>query len=89
MQLGAIVRRIGGAPRRQPLTSGIVATSQLRKPPVAKPNYQFEKRQRELAKKRKKEEKQQRKAGAPAGDSAPGSSPEESPPPKPESSEAV
>jgi hypothetical protein len=28
---------------------------------VAKPNYQFEKRQRELAKKRKKEEKAQRK----------------------------
>jgi hypothetical protein len=29
---------------------------------MAKPNYQFEKRQRELAKKRKKEEKTQRKA---------------------------
>lgn len=36
--------------------------------PVAKPNYQFEKRQRELAKKRKKEEKAQRKTtgGEPA-----------------------
>ena len=33
---------------------------------MAKPNYQFEKRQRELAKKRKKEEKAQRKAGSPA-----------------------
>jgi hypothetical protein len=28
---------------------------------MAKPNYQFEKRQRELAKKRKKDEKAQRK----------------------------
>lgn len=32
-----------------------------------KPNYQFEKRQRELAKKRKKEEKAQRKASQPDG----------------------
>jgi hypothetical protein len=29
---------------------------------VAKPNYAFEKRQRDLAKKRKKEEKRQKKA---------------------------
>lgn len=35
-----------------------------RGPKVAKPNYQFEKRQRELAKKKKKEEKtQQRRSG--------------------------
>jgi len=33
-----------------------------RRRPMAKPNYQFEKRQRELAKKQKKEEKAQRKA---------------------------
>jgi hypothetical protein len=32
---------------------------------MAKPNYTFEKRQKELAKKRKKEEKRQRKAGTP------------------------
>lgn len=32
---------------------------------VAKPNYQFEKRQRELEKKKKKAEKAQRKASAP------------------------
>jgi len=32
---------------------------------VAKPNYQFEKRQRELEKKRKKAEKAQRKAASP------------------------
>jgi len=31
---------------------------------MAKPNYSFEKRQKELKKKRKKEEKLQRKAGA-------------------------
>ncbi len=33
---------------------------------MAKPNYSFEKRQRELEKKRKKEEKAQRKAAGPA-----------------------
>ena len=38
---------------------------------MAKPNYQFEKRQRELAKKKKKEEKAQRKAAAPAAEDAP------------------
>jgi hypothetical protein len=32
---------------------------------VAKPNYSFEKRQKELAKKRKKEEKRLKKAGTP------------------------
>lgn len=32
---------------------------------VAKPNYQYEKRQRELEKKKKKEEKAQRKASTP------------------------
>ncbi|MGA7981527.1 MAG: hypothetical protein WCA32_15065 [Chromatiaceae bacterium] len=31
---------------------------------MAKPNYAFEKRQRDLAKKQKKEEKRRRKAGA-------------------------
>ena len=31
---------------------------------MAKPNYAFEKRQRDLAKKAKKEEKRQRKTGA-------------------------
>lgn len=35
---------------------------------MAKPNYQFEKRQRELAKKQKKEEKAQRKAATPVGE---------------------
>jgi len=44
--------------------------------PVAKPNYSFEKRQRELAKKKKKEEKAQRKL---AKSSAPGDVPAESP----------
>ncbi len=48
---------------------------------MAKPNYSFEKRQRELAKKKKKEEKVKEKAGrkpgadgeleAPADDAAP------------------
>ncbi|MGH8453446.1 MAG: hypothetical protein ACRESW_02745 [Nevskiales bacterium] len=34
---------------------------------MAKPNYQFEKRQKELAKKRKKEEKMLRKQAAKGG----------------------
>jgi hypothetical protein len=38
---------------------------------LAKPNYQFEKRQRELAKKRKKEEKAQRKTAGPETPAAP------------------
>lgn len=33
---------------------------------MAKPNYQFEKRQRDIAKKKKKEEKRLKKAGAQA-----------------------
>ncbi len=44
----------------------------LRSNDMAKPNYQFEKRQKELAKKKKKEEKDQRKAAAKAaGEEAP------------------
>jgi hypothetical protein len=40
---------------------------------MAKPNYSFEKRQRDLAKKQKKEEKRLRKQGTPdtAADAAP------------------
>ncbi len=38
---------------------------------MAKPNYQFEKRQRELAKKQKKEEKANRKATTPVGEAEP------------------
>lgn len=41
---------------------------------MAKPNYNFEKRQRELAKKKKQEEKRRRKlekGGAPAGEAEP------------------
>lgn len=38
---------------------------------MAKPNYAFEKRQRELAKKRKKEEKASRKASPSQQDDAP------------------
>lgn len=41
--------------------------------PLATPNYSYEKRQRELAKKRKAEEKRQRKlSGKPADEAAPG-----------------
>lgn len=38
---------------------------------MAKPNYQFEKRQRELEKKKKKVEKAQRKASGYSGSDAP------------------
>jgi hypothetical protein len=48
---------------------------------LAKPNYSFEKRQREIAKKKKKEEKQLRKQAAKSGDTdaegTPGSAPEQ------------
>jgi hypothetical protein len=40
-------------------------------PTLATPNYSFEKRQRELAKKRKAEEKRQRKQGSPRPDDSP------------------
>jgi hypothetical protein len=39
---------------------------------MAKPNYAFEKRQRDLAKKQKKDEKRQRKAGTPGEQPAEG-----------------
>ncbi len=44
---------------------------------MAKPNYSFEKRQRELAKKKKKEEKLKDKAGRKAGDGAPDDAPDD------------
>ncbi|HCY15955.1 MAG: hypothetical protein A2Z93_09295 [Curvibacter sp. GWA2_64_110] len=46
---------------------------------VAKPNYQYEKRQRELEKKKKKEEKAQRKASThdtPSADTQPADAPD-------------
>ena len=42
---------------------------------MAKPNYSFEKRQRELAKKKKKEEKLKEKAGRKVGDPTPDDAP--------------
>jgi len=59
----------GDGPRQKDLLSGFASIS---KPveqgsPMAKPNYAFAKRQRDLAKKQKKEAKRQRKeAGTPA-----------------------
>jgi hypothetical protein len=41
--------------------AGIVRANAQRDMPVAKPNYQFDKRQRDLAKKKKQDEKRQRK----------------------------
>ena len=46
---------------------------------MAKPNYSFEKRQRELAKKKKKEEKVKEKAGRKVGEGAPDDAPDEEP----------
>jgi hypothetical protein len=43
---------------------------------MAKPNYSFEKRQRELAKKKKKEEKLKEKAGRKVGDGTPEDAPD-------------
>lgn len=60
---------------------------------VATPNYGYEKRQKELAKKRKKEEKlkekAQRKQGGPAGDAAAPADDVESQPETPASGEAA
>ena len=47
--------------------------------PLATPNYSYEKRQRELAKKRKAEEKRQRKLNPTRNDGEP--APAEAPPP--------
>lgn len=44
---------------------------------MATPNYGYEKRQRELAKKRKAEEKRQRKINGKVGDAAPDDTPAE------------
>ena len=53
---------------------------------MAKPNYQYEKRQRELEKKKKKAEKEKRKAANAAGSSEQGTAPDtsEAPPPSAE-----
>ena len=54
----------------------------MKESPLAKPNYQFEKRQKELAKKRKKEEKllrkQAAKGGLPNEEGSPPATPEQS-----------
>lgn len=47
---------------------------------MAKPNYSFEKRQRELAKKKKKEEKAKEKAGRKAGGETATQEPDEAEP---------
>jgi hypothetical protein len=53
----------------------------LKEFPLAKPNYQFEKRQKELAKKKKKEEKllrkQAAKGGLPGEEGSPPAAPEQ------------
>ena len=52
---------------------------------MAKPNYQYEKRQKDLAKKRKKEEKRLRKLGkteSQPGDAAPPADGESAPEPQ-------
>jgi hypothetical protein len=51
---------------------------------VAKPNYSFEKRQRELAKKRKKEEKAQRKSSPPGAPEPAGEAPADGAPAQPD-----
>ena len=47
---------------------------------MAKPNYSFEKRQRELAKKKKKEEKLKDKAGRKVGEGGADDAPDDEPP---------
>jgi hypothetical protein len=50
---------------------------------MAKPNYSFEKRQREIAKKKKKEEKLRQKTGSQGEHSGDGQSGHEQPTPPP------
>ena len=60
-----------------------------RRPQVATPNYSYEKRQRELAKKRKAEEKRQRKlSGKPAEGDGPAEADNDAPPPTGDASPA-
>jgi hypothetical protein len=47
---------------------------------LAKPNYQYEKRQKDLAKKKKQEEKRLRKLGKTVVEPAPGEAPAPTPP---------
>jgi hypothetical protein len=69
------------------LESGIVCSITVERKQVAKPNYQYEKRQRELEKKKKKAEKAQRKSSptedSPTEDSAADDSPDTFPPTAP------
>ena len=61
-----------GSVRPQPGGLHWAGPSRTGDPPLATPNYSYEKRQRELAKKRKAEEKRQRKLnGRPADEAAP------------------
>ena len=62
--------------REMPYSIYFVPKTDWKRCGMAKPNYAFAKRQRDLAKKQKKEEKKQRKAGTP--DNQP---PEVQPPP--------
>ena len=62
--------------------SGIVWFISIERKQVAKPNYQYEKRQRELEKKKKKAEKAQRKS-SPTDGSAAEESPDTFPPTAP------
>jgi hypothetical protein len=55
---------------------------------MAKPNYSFEKRQREIAKKKKKEEKLRQKTGSQGELPGDGHESEPTPPPAGESSES-
>jgi hypothetical protein len=54
-------QRVSGNWFKKPGIRGIIGYQQLKGCQLAKPNYQFEKRQKELAKKKKKEEKRLRK----------------------------
>ena len=65
-----------------------MVTDSRQRYPMAKPNYAFEKRQRDLAKKAQKEEKRQRKAGSPENREA-AKSPEPTAPPPATDAETV
>jgi hypothetical protein len=68
---------LAGAPRNGILSLKSTTTHNAKDRQLAKPNYEFQKRQKELAKKQKKEEKKLRKTLASEAPAA------EEPPPAP------
>lgn len=66
-------------PRAPPGSAHQTAIAAITGGPLAKPNYQFEKRQRDLAKKTKQEEKRRQKIAGKVDGDQPDDNPDDSP----------